>query len=306
MPGVSEEKPRWVDLVDSSSESLGACGADLLDSSAESAPSRLLLEDVSYESQSAGASGLSDLLHEGAAFSVDEPRKRVSVADSSPLVKKARKDATWRYDNVNTDKRKHIAADTADHEAAGSSQDLPQDKVAQLQQMGFVGTSKNMLKEQIDLMGGSMQELVKAHKAVEEQAKQCKKAAQTTEDPVKEKIVRLQQMGLDDSEHELKAKLEEKDGDLQEVVELLLQQRVEKPFSESDKRHRIISHVKERRDGEINYPYFNEKRPREKRVPIREPMTPDPKEDMSKRQWEKEMACWRDGLRKWKKEHGGA
>eukprot|EP00930_Biecheleria_cincta_P077123 TRINITY_DN64385_c0_g1_i1.p1 TRINITY_DN64385_c0_g1~~TRINITY_DN64385_c0_g1_i1.p1 ORF type:complete len:307 (-),score=81.07 TRINITY_DN64385_c0_g1_i1:337-1257(-) len=300
---VNKAKPRWADLCDSSSENLGAHWADISDSSVESRPSRLLLEDASYEEQSAGASGLSDLLHEGAVFSAEEPRKRIAGAENSPLTKKARKDETGGRDDV---EGKHTATDAA---AAGSSRNQPQDKIAQLRQLGFEGIAESMLQEQLDLMGGSIQKVVEAleeHKAVEEQAKQRKMAALATEDPVKEKIVKLQQMGFDEPEQVLKATLEEKGGDVQEVVEALLQKRVERPTSELDKRHRIIQHIKERRDNEINYPYFNSKRPREKRIPIREPMTPDPKEDMSKRKWEAEVAYWRESLRKWSREHGGA
>lgn len=305
MPTVNQAKPRWADLVDSSSETVAkARWADLSDSSVESAPSRLLLEDASYESPIAGASRLSDWLHKGAAFSAEEPRKRVSVAENSPLMKKARKDEKCGSDDINICKHEHIAAGAADHKAGGSSRDLPQDKIAQLRQMGFEGIPENVLKEQLDLMGGSIQKVVEEHRAAEELAKQRKKAAQATEDMLKEKVVKIQQMGFDESEQVLRAKLEEKGGDVQEVVEVLLQQRVEKPSSELDKRHRIIKHIKERSDDQINYPYFNKKRPQEHRNRFREPTTPDPKEDMSKRRWEAEVAWWREGLRKWHQEHG--
>lgn len=296
-PTVNKANPRWADLCDSSSENLGARWADISDSSVESRPSRLLLEDASYEEQSAGALGLSDLLREGAAFSAEEPRKRIGVADNSSLAKKARKEESCGN-----------AAGAADA-AAGSSLDQPRDKIAQLRQLGFEGIPESMLKEQLDLMGGSIQKVVDAleeHRAVEEQAKQRTNAPPATEDLAKEKILRLQQMGFDESEQVLKAQLDQKGGDVQKVVEVLLQKRVEKPTSGLDKRHGIIKHIKERRDNDINYPYFNAKRPREKRMPIREPMTPDPKEDMSKRQWEAEVAYWREGLRKWNREHGGA
>jgi hypothetical protein len=263
----------------------------------------LLLEDASYEEQSAGALGLGDLLRDGAAFSAEEQRKRIAGAENSSLAKKARKEESCGNDIVV--EVKHLAADAA----AGSSLDQQRDKIAQLRHLGFEGIPETMLKEQLDLMGGSIQKVAKIleeHRAVEEEAKQRANAPPATEGLAKEKILRLQQMGFDESEQVLQAKLEEKGGDVQKVVETLLQKRVEKPASALDKRHGIIKHIKERRDSDINYPYFNAKRPREKRIPIREPMTPDPEEDMSKRQWEAEVAYWREGLRKWNREHGEA
>lgn len=271
----------WADLTEDPSSSSSSNNA--VDISGESA-SRLHLEETSYGSQisEGAASNIGNQMAKATAFSGKEP-----LAENVPPVKKARKNNDSERNDVS------VALGAADHKAgssrdvpqdkiqiaqrwvddpdftaAGSSRDSPQDKIAHLRQM-FEGVPEDVLKVHLESNGGSIEKVVDSFerlKALEKQAKQKQNAAQASGDAAKH--------------------------------------REEKPWKKEG-RHWIINNTKKRRD-KIDYLAFNAMRPREVRDPEREPMTPDPREVMSKRGFEDTIRRWKNKLDKWTSDNGKA
>jgi hypothetical protein len=66
-----------------------------------------------------------------------------------------------------------------------------------------------------------------------------------------------------------------------------------------EKRRKVVSNHKAKQE----YLLYVEKRPKHLRDPD-EPMTPDPENPGSKRQWEASMQKWREWIRQWNDMHG--
>lgn len=300
---ASEGRLRWSEVVDTP-----------VDTSEEKSESHPPVDENSYESQAPAASALGGRLGQAVQIS----GKRGKVAENVQHVKKAKKDSVSNDVNValgtSDHKIKQRRADEADHTmtgGAGSSRDVPQDKIAQLRQM-FEGVPDNVLKEHLDFNGGSVEKVIDSleeQKAREEQAEQKRNAAQVS---VEDKIAMLRRKGFKETDKILREKLAEKGGDLPAVMDALRQHRENKPWEKYGKKLWIITDTK-RRHGlwqahlghhdEIDYPAFNARRPRAERNRWREPMTPDPRdEDMSKRAWETEVHHWKQMLKEWKRE----